>query len=1022
MATGIKGEGNSDGPSAQPPKIEDAAEVEAALKAAKLARKRTKTGCLTCRKRRIKCGEERPVCKNCVKSKRHCEGYHQPQGPYKPSFDFHSISPDGAHITFHAGPNPGSTFAYPSNNFHAEIRNSHLQQHAYHGSYPSQHHPNDGLNYIHSSPPGYPGNGLPLSLAHMDPISGELLDQSIHQGAPNPRLASDFGFADLLEHAAHDKLDQPWSSATSDNNSYKSHVLPKDFRTVPILHHSSPETISQPWLVGAYPRSQQWPAIAAFQLETASKLHFQTEVTKIGLEEQIGDPNIDTEYMGHELQEPVIYTPTHMLIEAAVETQDDDYNDVFSEDEMDMDSHILPTSHHERQQMLSTILETNQISVKELLTRRYDTFLCDGIIDRYRVEQVANPLKNPATARVFAHFISVTGPSLSIFERHPRSTSLLFGNGNIPISKQGLWTYTMPMAALHHQGLLHAMLALASLQIARLTGASTTPSIQHYAWALKRIHHCVGHPQKRLKLTTVAASLLLGFYEVMTADHMKWNMHLAGSKQLLVETDFVGMTRQFKKMKAEKAARDHLGRKRRLGSQSAQDHTLDQIPDIDERMLSVFNGKEVEYESPGHILTSESSIPKPLDLAKFEMFRDLYWWYCKQDAYQSIISGNALLMPFDRWANCPPRAPLGRMDAVYGTFDHLILLLGRLADFSARDRSRKLRQIKENGGQWRPAPGMKMPPPPQTPNAGQNQRAPPTPNPPSPIFYGMAPPPAGNVRMPSSYTALIQEPLSQTAASHDTSDFVDLRVATHEAMEEYGRIRAALHTFSTSLGDAFEPLSSEYQPPVETPFGTAIFYRSYEIGVLWAVYNMAVIIAIRSHPHMPPAAHMAAAVAAQETAFFANEIGRISAGMVPGPLDVPLNPSLGAALCEGCLPSFFAAVQYQDPQQRDSTVRRIMSIARRSGWGTAEVIATGCETSWIKAAAMGRGPPYERVFRHKDSSEDPRINGRWLKEDPRERPDETDDGDRRLVYTKPNARLTWAIGIMGTEDDLAGSS
>ncbi|KAI5788327.1 hypothetical protein EDC01DRAFT_155952 [Geopyxis carbonaria] len=41
------------------------------------SRKRTKTGCLTCRKRRIKCGEERPTCNNCIKSKRVCEGYNQ---------------------------------------------------------------------------------------------------------------------------------------------------------------------------------------------------------------------------------------------------------------------------------------------------------------------------------------------------------------------------------------------------------------------------------------------------------------------------------------------------------------------------------------------------------------------------------------------------------------------------------------------------------------------------------------------------------------------------------------------------------------------------------------------------------------------------------------------------------------------------------------------------------------------------------------------------------------------------------
>ncbi|KAF5970482.1 zinc finger transcription factor ace1 [Fusarium bulbicola] len=40
-------------------------------------RKRTKTGCLTCRKRRIKCDEARPICNICIKTKRHCEGYSQ---------------------------------------------------------------------------------------------------------------------------------------------------------------------------------------------------------------------------------------------------------------------------------------------------------------------------------------------------------------------------------------------------------------------------------------------------------------------------------------------------------------------------------------------------------------------------------------------------------------------------------------------------------------------------------------------------------------------------------------------------------------------------------------------------------------------------------------------------------------------------------------------------------------------------------------------------------------------------------
>ena len=41
----------------------------------KKIRKRTRTGCLTCRKRRIKCDERKPSCMNCEKSKKCCAGY-----------------------------------------------------------------------------------------------------------------------------------------------------------------------------------------------------------------------------------------------------------------------------------------------------------------------------------------------------------------------------------------------------------------------------------------------------------------------------------------------------------------------------------------------------------------------------------------------------------------------------------------------------------------------------------------------------------------------------------------------------------------------------------------------------------------------------------------------------------------------------------------------------------------------------------------------------------------------------------
>jgi hypothetical protein len=286
--------------------------------------------------------------------------------------------------------------------------------------------------------------------------------------------------------------------------------------------------------------------------------------------------------------------------------------------------------------------------VSSLQIRRYDTFLQEGMLERYRVEWHANPLRNPATARVFAHFISATGPSMSPFERNPVNSSVLFTDGSVPLAQQGLWTYTMPMAALHHQGLLHAMLALSSLHIARLQNGDTTPSMKHYAWALKRIHNCVSSrdSKKRLRATTIAASMLLGFYEVMTADHMKWNTHLAGAKQLFVETDFAGMTRQYRQLKREKMARDQIQLRRNSISTffNREEDIPNQFNDVDEAMISNFVGREVRYEDPrGYVETEQTRIPQELDLSNFEILKDLFWWYCKQDAYQSIVSGNPLL-------------------------------------------------------------------------------------------------------------------------------------------------------------------------------------------------------------------------------------------------------------------------------------------------------------------------------------------------------------------------------------------
>lgn len=341
-------------------------------------------------------------------------------------------------------------------------------------------------------------------------------------------------------------------------------------------------------------------------------------------------------------------SPTQALDEAAVENADDDYYDIQSDEDMEdaPDQQMISNRH------FTMLLRLHQENISELSERRYDDFIYEGILDYYRAEWVANPLKNQKTARVFAHFIYATGPSLSIFERNPRNPSAMFEGGPTPPSLQSLWTYTLPMKALSHQGLLHAMLALASLHIAKLQGASVTPSYKHYAYSLKRLHHCLGHPKKRYQISTLATSLLLAFYEVMTAEHVKWSTHLVGARQLLTELDYRTMSQDARRMKAQQAAME------KNFAYQYPDMLMDQhqinktfkesMMDPDENLVGTIFGKQLRYNEFGRVFEDfenarPSSIPKQMSLKDFEVYQDLYWWYARQDTFQSIVSGNHLM-------------------------------------------------------------------------------------------------------------------------------------------------------------------------------------------------------------------------------------------------------------------------------------------------------------------------------------------------------------------------------------------
>lgn len=104
-------------------------------------------------------------------------------------------------------------------------------------------------------------------------------------------------------------------------------------------------------------------------------------------------------------------SPTQILDEAAVEMEDDDYWDVESDEEMeDAEGGVDETSLLASEEF-NNIRRIHYENSNELGIRRYDAFLYDGLLSQYRPEYAASPLRNPKTARVFAHFIHVVSQS-----------------------------------------------------------------------------------------------------------------------------------------------------------------------------------------------------------------------------------------------------------------------------------------------------------------------------------------------------------------------------------------------------------------------------------------------------------------------------------------------------------------------------------------------------------------------------------------------------------------------------------
>ncbi|EKD19726.1 uncharacterized protein L3040_001926 [Drepanopeziza brunnea f. sp. 'multigermtubi'] len=996
-------------------------------------RKRTKTGCLTCRKRRIKCGEEKPTCANCAKSKRQCEGYNMrvvfkdPMSTYHPSMGppppppylpkGQSSSRRESHPQPGSGQVPLPIAPKPSKAFSASLTSE--QAAACRGN-----ERRGSAEDILPSNSRYNNREKPRLKIH---LQDKVLDRT-----------GDAHVLDSLEeqesHYDFNALVQQEGVESAENHAYTpSRTYSSDWSGVPTPLSSQPHHLPTKWdsdflttFGNPFPApdhitltSPRTPQVESF---THQLVHPQ--------------PTYPRDWKGgHHAQVCPPQTPDWSLSQPQrVPTANDmeDLDDPFDVSDGDEDMDMAEHDHfahgdqdiHLKKNDLGIVVAVQAGQDKQGLNLRSFVSFIDrpDMLATYTPSSQSTPLRDPMTARIFCHFVNVTGPSMSMYERHPANPSLIFQGSPVLKSQQHIWTYTFPTLALQNSGLLHAMLAIATLHISKLQSGPVTASYKHYALSLRRIAKSVSLPTRRGHPATLAAALLLSFYECWAADHQKWTDHLLGAKQLVKEIDFAGLTGHIKRKRDRKRQHDieRFNYAQNHGLEfdfDEQSHT-NPADEVDENVVGVLMGTKVSYNDYGKVLGDSQSHQSrekyytERDVEIYETQRDLFWWYAKQDTYQSILGGGKLFLEYSFWSHCPPRAPLGRLNAIYGTFDHMILLLGRLADFASKDLKRKRLAMKVNGGRWQPPASMQAQPPPRRPPEQSTPHTPHTPQhppPQMPNFSGMVPD-VREPRLPMGF-----EPLWEASPQETHSEDADLYTQTHAANEEWQEIRDAFDLIQSHFGDDFQALGPEFTAPIPTPFGPALQYRTYGIAGIWMNFYMGLITCYRAHPSMPPAAIMAAGISAPQTGRFANELGRIAAGIAPDlSMTTEVNPGVGAALMESSTCMFVSAVQLQVASQREWTVCRLRDIARLTGWQTALAVATGCETSWVKMGELGRGPPYTRTTERRVVPDiwasarriDVALEGKT-------------DEEKMLVMAKSD-RVQYALGVLGLEEDFEG--
>lgn len=173
--------------------------------------------------------------------------------------------------------------------------------------------------------------------------------------------------------------------------------------------------------------------------------------------------------------------------------------------------------------------------------------------------------------------------------------------------------------------------------------------MKHYHLAIRRIAKNVRTPLRRRQPPTIAATLLLAYFEVWSSEHTKWCNHLFGARILFREVPLKEMSRQRLPVKRYRQAKKDAEDQDQMNSffPGFRVSSQSELLNLDYEFLNDLSGHGTtaeDYDLAGDQPTEppDNSVTDR-DIEQYENMRDLYWWYCKMDVYQSVLGGTKLL-------------------------------------------------------------------------------------------------------------------------------------------------------------------------------------------------------------------------------------------------------------------------------------------------------------------------------------------------------------------------------------------